>query len=170
MSLIDDLVILLGSAERNRMVSQMSTDEWDALRARCLNDLQNISRKSLLEVKAAIAFAQEITSVFMDAEVGEHPMPGNVLASTRSDADGPIKGTVIASVIYREDEGHDPVEWTILLLNDEPPYYTVGTGSWVDGSWVWNDTQDFPNIVPAVNGESLPNAGIYGYVDMGGDY
>lgn len=118
------------------------------------------------------AFAKGVVSAFLDAEPFQVPLPGNNL-------DG---GIVIASVSYREaNDNSIPIEMrdvrhgddlqTILLLNDEPPYYTVGTGGWDSlGVWRWDWKQDHMNIVPAVNGDKDGTNHLLGYIDAGGDY
>lgn len=101
------------------------------------------------------------------ATPGEHPMPGEQIGDA----------IVIASVISRVD----PDGWTLLMLNPSSPYYMVGTGEWVDEIFVWDETHNHMNIVPAVNGDAHPNPDpnhpgrrvgprADGYVDMGGDY
>lgn len=111
------------------------------------------------------------------ATPGEIPTPGQQVAGS----------VVVASVYYREagdntipehmrDELHNTDLYTILLLNDAPPYYTVGTGYWDGAQWKWDGQPvNHENIVPAVNGDRyLGNesnrTGKSGYTDMGGDY
>ncbi len=123
-------------------------------------------------------FAERIISALMNAEPGTIPLPGNHLGDS----------IVIASVIYREagddtipenlrDELHDIDLYTLLVLNDEPPYYTVGTGYWGEnGIWIWIHEQDHRNIVPAVIGDppmtkqNRDQEHRLGYGDLGGDY
>lgn len=114
-------------------------------------------------------------------------MPGDTLGG----------GIVIASVNYREagdntipehmrDERHNDDLYTVLILNPETPYYTVGTGYWNQEQYFeWLHSENHANIVPAVNGDFLSEDGAIhltrvegtfeaekkpGYVDLGGDY
>jgi hypothetical protein len=78
------------------------------------------------------------------------PMPGQKLD----------KSTVVASVVF--DDEHVPYRYTVVLLNRQPPYYTVQTVQ--DGgkgrAYVVEESYDYPNIVPAVRA----------YEQMGGDW
>lgn len=88
----------------------------------------------------------------MSAETFTHPLPGDVLSGKR----------VIASVIYREpDNEAEPIEYTLILLNEGPPFYTVGIyKSEGFGGFTPVIESNFPNIVPAVRE----------YEQMGGDF
>lgn len=156
---------------------------------RGLQTLKMLKMRDQQDIRAAMTvFVDRMQLAMLKAEADTIPMPGNLLVGTRTDEEGsPVTGTVIASSYYREagdntipeelrDDLHDVDIYTILLLNDEPPYYTVGNGYWRDGVWVWTEeVYDHMNINPAVNGEQyLGNesnrTGKSGYSDLGGSY
>ena len=80
------------------------------------------------------------------------PMPGDKVN----------RYTVIASVVYN-DTDYETEFYTLLLLDDRPPYYHSVVAYLPDGASVWTFDQHeaFRNINPAVTD---------GYAQMGGDY
>lgn len=75
--------------------------------------------------------------------------------------------TVVATCAYIEDDQREP-EMLVLLLNAQPPYFTVAHAQWALDPPVIVASENHSNIVPAVNGDTFPDKP--GYVDMGGDY
>ena len=74
-----------------------------------------------------------------DAELMPMPIPGDALG-------GPLAGVVVVSVIVDEDAP----SWTVLLLNGQPPYYTVATIRAGGVGYAVESDSSHPNIVPAV--------------------
>lgn len=73
-----------------------------------------------------------------------------------------LGGIVVASVVYREDNTGEPIEWAIILLMPEAPFYRVGTITpYGSASYRWQDgPRYYKNIGPASGG----------YFHLGGDY
>ena len=80
------------------------------------------------------------------------PMPGEKI---------PGLGIIIASVFYGDDSEHEQ-NFTVICLNDRPPFYSVRLVYQPEASsvWVTDMVENHRNIVPAVEC----------YRQWGGDY